>query len=382
MKLRTAMLLVALALMVAAAARAQEGVLLSADFENGVGGFITLDPEATLGLTADPQAVYGGHGSLELAYFQRAFNPAAVESQLPGAMAMPLQEALPQLAGLSFALFSEVSTPVLLALSEGTGGPTYNRMIWSEAGAWHEFTLGLDEFNHDTSSVADPDGQLTPGEVTGLAIVDAGGFLRYLADTNPMIHADPAAHQTLRLDDLKLLSVGPVRPGQPEGTVLIADYEPPPVGLAMLGGTEVVVGDEEVERGGRALKVDYRAPAGTIVGLLHLVKRGSLAGVRTLKLWLRSAQPAQIVVSVEEKRGEGESEKSNYIMGVPMEGDEPWQQITINVADLTQQGGAPDPDGGLNMEMVETIIVADANAMIYNADMPNTLWLDDFTAEK
>ena len=360
---------------------AQEGnVLLALDFDDDLSGFISLDPEATLSVTREADAVHGGAGSLQFEYFLRALNPEELAEGLPGAMALPLAEPMREFLGVSFALWTAMSTPVIVVVGEGEDGPRYNRVIWSEAGAWHEFAIGLDDFIHDEDSSEDPDGELTPEEINAIALLDAGGFIRFLAGETGLFYAEPPAHQVLRLDDLKLRSITPVRPAPAEGTVTLSDYEYPLQGIIILGGKQVVAGKEDVEGGGEALKLDYTVPEGTLMAVLHQVKPGTLAGVSAIRFRVRSAWETSLIISVEEKRGQREEDKSNYQALVSVAGEEAWQTVTVPISDLQLSEDDFDPDGKLDLELVEMITIGDMSGVMGPGDFQNTLWLDDLVA--
>ncbi len=372
----------ALALVCALGSAQETDALRALDFEEDLGGFISLDPEATLSVTHEAEAVYGGEGSLQFEYFLRALNPEEMARGLPGAVVLPLGEPVPELAGVSFALWTAVSTPVIVMVSEGGDGPRYSRAVWSEAGAWHEFALGLDDFAHEWDSPKDPDGELTPAEISSIALVDAGSFIRFLAGQVKLFYADPPTGQVLRLDDVKLRSITPVRPAPAEGTITVNDYQQPPQGVIILGGKEVVVGNEDVQGGGEALNLDYTVPEGTLMAVLHQVKPGTLAGISALQFRVKSAWETKLILSVEEKRGPADEDKANYQTQVSIEGGKPWQTVTVPISDLQLDENSFDPDGTLNLELVDMITIGDMSGLPGPGDFQNTLWLDDLVGVK
>jgi len=380
MHLRTTLTGLALITLLAAVAGAQDGLLLAVDFEQDEGGFVALDDESTVWVNREEGVPYAGEGCLQVDYFQRAWLPERNMLGLPGTVALPIAEPLPGLAGVSFALRSEVSTPVLVMLVEGDDGPRYNRLVWCEAGQWHEVELSLEEFGRDTDGPEDPDGQLTAETVTGLAVIDAGGFLRHIAEQTPMIHIEPAAQQALRLDDLKLLSTSTVLPADPAAGVRVNGYDWPPRGIAILGGERVAVSPGTTDDGGMAVKIDYELPAGTLMGIIHQVPRGSLAGVThfTIRLW--TTGPMDAFINIEEKRSE--DDKCSYQAFEQLPGADRWQEITVPVSALRLEQGHEDPNGRLDLEQVETIIIGDAAGIVQQERAINSIWLDEFTGMK
>jgi hypothetical protein len=360
----------------------EEGVLLSADFEEEIAPFITIDPEADLSISHEPDVAYKGEGCLELTYLQRAIDPPGAESGLPGTIALPLPQPQAELRGVSLALSCRLSAPVAVMLSEGEGGPRYMRLVWCEAGEWHEFSIPLDEFQRDVEGPADPDGKPTPENINAVVIVDVNCFFLSLAEQAALFHVDPPAHQVLRMDEFRLLSSAPKAKAAEEDRVVIADYEPPLRGVAMLGGQDVAVWAEKAGDDGNALNVDYKAPARTLLALLHQVQPGSLVGIAALEFKVKSSSPATLIVNLEEKRGPGEKNKCNYSARVTVEPKDDWETVTIPITGLTLGADDADPNSRLDLEHVSMIMIADASALIEGADIWNTLSLDNLVGVK
>ncbi len=360
----------------AGAAVAQQDALLSEDFEDGVGDFVTLDNSAVMDVDVEEGEAYGGNGSLQLAYTQRTFGPGMNPGDMPGTLILPVAEPLPTLAGLSFAIWSAEPTAMMIMLAEKDDGPRYNCLVWCEADAWHEIELGLDDFVLDQDGPDDPGGELDPELIGGVGFVDASSFLRYIAQETPMIHAEPETDQVLRLDDVKLLATSPVRSAPEEGTVLIADYERP-VGYAILGGVDVVVSEDDAGDGSLALTVTYDLTPRTLAAVVHQVKPGTLEGVNELRLRVRCTAETTLVVTVEEERGEGGMVKAEYMTIVQVAAFEPWREIVIPIEDMEPTDECNDPNGQLDIELVATIIVADITALIANEAVTNNLSLDE-----
>lgn len=368
--------LVATITLMATVAFAQQDALLSEDFESGVGEFVTLDDFATLGVTLEEGEAHGGRGALQLEYRQRTYGPAMGLGDLPGTLILPLSEPLANLEGLSFAIWSAEPTAMMIVLGEKDDGPRYNCLVWCEADAWHEIELGLDDFVLDQDGPDDPDGKLDPELIDGVGFVDASSFLRYLSEQTPMIHAEPETDQVLRLDDLKLLATSPVRTDPGEGIVMIADYEQP-AGFVIIGGEDVLVESDDAGDGTRALTVTYDLSPGTLAGVVHQVKPGTLAKVGSLQIRVRCTAETTLIVTVEEERGEGGILKAEYMTTVQVEAFEPWRSIIIPVEDFTPTDDCDDPNGQLDMDIVKTIVIADATALFTNEAVTNNLSLDE-----
>lgn len=360
----------------------EEGVLLSLGFEEDTGGFATMDKQAQLAVTREEGVVYGGEGSLEMKYSQRPVKTDGEDLDLPGSLILPLAETQPQLAGVSFAVSSDSSVPILVLVAEGDGGPRYNSIVWCEAGAWHEFALSLDEFQWDNDSPQDPDGKPTPEKINAVVIVDISSFFLAIAETAPFFIAGPLRDQALRLDDFKLLAKNraPKPAPAPEGVVPIADYEPPLKGIVFLGGRNLVVGHEEMDDATKALKIDYAIPARTLLALVHRVRSGSLADVKSFRFRVKSNGQATLLVGLEERRGPGDENKTSYNAIVTVQPGAAWQTITVPISDFKMDQNNVDPNGKLDLEMVDTLMIGDVSAMGEEQEISNTLWLDELVA--
>ncbi len=167
----------------------EQDVLFLLDFEQDTEGVLSVDSEATVSTMDDPEVVYNGNRSLQVQYMQEAVAPGGGGRGFPGALIVPLPDPLEELGGVSFAVASALSTPIVVALTEGAEGPRYNCMLWCAAGSWHEYSLALHEFNADLDGPLDPNGELDPEEVNVVTILDAGGFLRLLGESTSLFHA-------------------------------------------------------------------------------------------------------------------------------------------------------------------------------------------------
>lgn len=358
----------------------EEDVLLLLDFEDGTEGFVSIDPQTTVSATTAPEIAYTGNGALQVQYMQAAMSPGAGGGGFPGAVILPLMDPFEELGRVSFAIASDLSTPVVVVLTEGAEGPRYNCMLWCSAGAWHEYSLPLHEFSADLDGPPDPNGTLDPGEVSVVAVFDADSFLRLIGESTGMFHVEPPEEQTLRLDDFCLLSGEPDVPPQGEDSVTIATYERPLRGFACVGGQDVVVESEELEGGESALRLDYSIPARTLFAVIHRARQGALAGMEAIRFQARSNREVTLIVSLEEKWGPGEENKSSYNATMPVEPGEDWQTVTTHTSSFALGDNETDPNGTLDMDLVQTVTIGDATALLEGAEVLNSLWLRDLVA--
>ncbi|NSW56590.1 MAG: CIA30 family protein [Armatimonadetes bacterium] len=360
-----------------------EGVLRKLDFEKDLGGFASADPLAELGVTTTEGFAFKGAGALELWYPQRAIKPGDAANGLPGSLILPTEGGLPGLKAVRFAATAEISTALSVMLAEGgEDGPRYSAFIWCEGGEWAEYEIGIDDFHYDRDSGADPDGKLTPESVEAVVLVDVGCFFRLLAQQNPMFHVAPAAEQVVMLDEFELCTVEPEKGETQEGTVLIQDYAWPLEGVALLGGSKVKTSAVTQEGAGAALKVEYEVPAQSVFALVHQVRPGSLEGIKTLQLQVKSEKATTLVVDLEERTGRGEEKKANYSAMVQLQAGDDWQTVELPMTEFKRGEDSMDENGKLDSEHIVMAMVIDGGALINQADVANTLQLRGFLGLK
>ena len=358
----------------------QDDTLLLLDFEQGTEGIVCADSEAVLGTIDDPEVVFAGERSLQVDYVQEAAAPGGTGRGFPGALVVPLVDQFEDLRGISFAIATALSTPMVVNLTEGPEGPRYNCMLWCNSGAWHEYELSLDDFLPDINGPEDPNGTLDPGLVNAITFLDADGFLRMLAGSTPLFHVDPPEEQTLWLDDLRLLGRAPGAPAEGGPGVIIGRYAPPLRGFAFIGGQDVNAESEEYADGSYALRIDYDVPPRTLFAIMHLVPPGSLAGMGAIRVEAMTNSPATLIVSVEERWGAGDQNKASYYALVPLESTGGWETLTIPVSSFNLGDDDTDPNGRLDMDLVNTVMVGDGTAAVENAEVINSLWLRELVA--
>ncbi len=357
------------------AVSAQADMLLYADFETDTGGFISADPTGELSVTHDPHLVFEGEGSLEFRYTQMPFQSDVPEWGLPGVLIIPVAGGAPDLSTISFALRSRLSTPVVITLGLGDEGPRYNRFIWSTAESWSQFELSLDEFIFDRDGPGDPEAPLEPGQITSIAVIDAHGFVRMIAEEEPLVHVDPPVQQTLWLDSFALSTRASAPVPELQQAHLLADYASPMRGFLPVGGTDLHIESERRPDGEYGLRVDYTTPARTLFGVLHHVPHGALADATSLRFNARTNRPLTLVVFLEEKRGPGELDKSRYESVVRLEPGEDLREITLPLALFELGEDQTDPDGALNLRLVEMLSIVDVTAAFEDTEVINTLHL-------
>lgn len=354
--------------------------LLRFDFEQDEAEWITLDPQAQLGLTWTAENVYKGTGALELKYTQASQAPEEGEG-IPGAMVVPIEMGLPGLQTLELVLKTTASIPVVLSLAE-TDESNYLCMVFCTAGQWHPITLSVDDFTLDENSF-DENGRLDPELIKSLALIDAAFFLRAVAQGEIPIYVEPAAPETtIWLDEVNLRTVPlsdetsglPPKDGE---AVVIDTCDRPTFKWLALGGKDIRLShNTENAAAGGCYRIDYSVPVGTIFGLLRPIKVGSLAGTRRLELSIKSSVDISFLLTLEE------SDKSSYTLQVPVGGMQPWQRLMINYTQLRLGDDSQDENGQLDPDQIKSLTLVDLSALTTFQDSQSALWLDDVIAVK
>ncbi len=352
----------------------QREVVYFEDFEADVGHFISADPAAEIGVTQDPEHVFSGERSLELDYVQAPIRPDVRDWGFPGAIFLPTPDGAADVGEVAFALKTKLATPIVVILTEGEDGPRYSSMLWSRADTWQQYSLTLDEFTPDLEGPDDPNGKLDPGQVSGLVIADGHSLVRMIAESSPLFHVEPAAEQTLWLDEFA------ARAGQPEAAPEIDQeplvrYSPPMRELFTVGGRDVSIASEEQADGAFALRVDYTIPATTLFGVLHSIRPGALSEGSALRFHTRTHRDVTLLVVLEERRGPGETGVSRYQTMVPLEPSDDFEMVTLPLSLFELGDDQTDPNGELDADLVNLLSIVDATAIIENSEVLNTLRL-------
>jgi len=177
-----------------------------------------------------------------------------------------------------------------------------------------------------------------------------------------------------------LRSVPPVdRPGMPDNEVLICDYRAPLRGAIVLGGKDRVMQYEPSEDG-ECVKLTYALPAKTLLAVVHIIPRGLPAGARSIRLEVKAAAETQLVIAMEEHPLQPGQESPTYSHLCRIAAGAPWASLDIPLSEFELEGGKTDDDGKLALDRVQTVIIADAGAVVDGQAVANTLWLGGLVA--
>jgi hypothetical protein len=355
-------------------AHAEEGVIASLDFESRPFGCATLDPLATLSLTTAPGVAFEGKGALELTCPPFAAQPR--KSGAPGSVLISFLPS-PDLKGVSLALWSAQAAPLQLQLMESMEGPRYGCVVYCPGQEWQEVRLGLADFSLDPEGPASDRPTPDPARVCLLSVVNLAAFLETMGQQNPMIYYEPGAEQTVRLDNVKLLSQAP--PPARTGNALVS-YSLPLRNLLFIGGVRLAMEESSDDEGHPALQLAYTVPARTVFGIVHRIARGDLAGCTGVRLRMRSSGQATFGVMLEEQRSA--KEKCTYIATTTFTGLEGFKTVEVPFSSFQLEGGGNDPDGHLNPEQVGMVLLADLSVAGGAEDLRNIVWLESLEAAK
>jgi hypothetical protein len=357
---------------------AEPGVLNHWDFENTTGPWISINPNAILGLTAAQENVLAGTSALEVQYL---FQPGATGGEMiSGNAVLPTEGGLPGLAALSLGVRTSETVNVVVGGRETEGG-AYLCPVFSPAGVWQKVTLSLKDLV-PVEEMPDPDGKLEPEHLQGLAIIDGSVFLSQMMGKLPVAGFAPGARR-MWLDEVKLLSTDlppetvnlPV--GSPEA-VVIDSCDREAIRWIVLGGKDWKAG-READKGAETghYRFDYTLPGGTLVVWLKGLHPGQLADTKALHLSARSDQALKLFVGVQEKG------KARYSKQIELAAEDDWRRFDLPWGEFTLDKDSRDDDGKLDIEQINMLSLADLSGPAGRPEDRRTiLWLDDVYATK
>lgn len=331
-------------------------------FEDDTEGWVSLDPLGAL--TRAANNAYAGEGALAFTFPQRAPEAIAQEGQMPGIVAVPVTADATALQSVSFAVHTSGSTPLVVALNEEDKS-SYLAVVWSPAGDWHKVELALFDF-HLSDDSSDENGRLDPGQITVVAIADAGMLVRMLSEQGLPFTAPPPADMTILLDDVVLSpSVLPAVATPGEKQLVIDMCTLPTIQWLPLGGDDVTLVSQQGDDGGRYLQVGYAAMPGTIFALVRSVGLGSLEGCKSLSLQMRSYFDGEVVIALEQPGS------IRFSTTVQVRAGDAWQQIDIPFARFE-----PDRESGATGTVapgsIQQVAIADIRAALDQMVSTNT----------
>jgi hypothetical protein len=341
-------------------------------FEEGPGPFGSADPAAAMTTTVDANIVRGAEAGAALEY---AFTAAA--GQLAGIFG-PTEGDLTLLKTVRFYLRSSETGIMLVALNEADGS-NYHAAFTSLPDRWQEIALDLSEFALGDDST-DENGRLDPGQIVGLGIVDATGFIAAMAQQMPMLVAPELGRRVFWLDDVSLEADGiPPRWSETQidgrRAVRLDSFEVSPLQWLALAGQGLTIDydDEQKAEGDLSLRLQYDLPPGKILGILTAPTGPDLTGLTCLRVWLMSEVEATVIISMKERDG------SEYTQFIELAAGDELQPYEFDLASFTLSDDSQDENGRLDLTQVKELSIADVSVLSGKTVPTNTLWLDDLT---
>lgn len=353
------------------------------DFEQDTAPWVSMNPQAIVGLTAAQDDVLEGTSSLEVKYLFGA-TKTGMEGMLSGSAILPLAGGIPGMASMTLGFKSSEAITAVVGVRE-RGGGAYMAPFFSPGKVWQRVVLGLDDF-YPVDDMVDPDGILEPEQLEGLGILDASSFLATMVAKLPVAGFEPGARQ-MYLDEVKLLQVkwDPEVAPRPEGTprgVVIDMCDRPGIRWIVLGGQDWKATREADDPTGRAAgtwyyRFEYTLPGGTLVAWLKPVRLGQLAETTALHLSVRADRQLPLVVSVEEKG------KGRYSQQIEALAGDQWAKLDLAWDGFTLEKDSKDEDGKLDPDQITSVTIADPSGLAGRPeDQKTVLWLDNVYATK
>ncbi len=141
---------------------------------------------------------------------------------------------------------------------------------------------------------------------------------------------------------------------------------------------------ENVKEGKAALQFDYSLEKGKLSALIVPTPGGVPVRVKSFRFWIKADYGTSLALVMEEQGGG----RYVHMFAVPKD---TWQRVEVSPAEFTlmQDKDSPlDPDGKLDLKIVQMIALGDINQLLIQNEMiaqllgikagPHTFYLDDF----
>ena len=381
---------------------AEEEVILSYDFEEGIWPWTSVEPLGQVRFTTEPEHVRQGEMALEYEYVVGGLPPEqqkeptrqllrelrelaeagdleTIKTRLdeylppPQFTAVVAQDPgdLTDARSIRFSIKTSADTILMLSFS-GPWVGMYGTGFYSPANIWQEVWISLDRFQRDEKD-PDRDQPIDLSEVTGIALIDASIFLNQINDEEL---EDP--QRWLWLDDFRITTAegpGALSPQTQDGRrfLTLDDFTGGFISWIPTRGTLRL----EVEEADEKTSLHWHYPNGPaqMTALLRPVSSLPAEGAQALRLRLRTEASATLAVLLEE-----EGDKSTYIQILEVQGDPDWQEFTLDLAGFNLDENKTDENGGLDLHEVRQLMLLDGSAMFGQAGTEE-IWLDEVTLE-
>jgi hypothetical protein len=268
---------------------------------------------------------------------------------------------------LRFEVRTDVAMPVAVVLSEKKpGGGNYTAVAWSAGDRWQSVVLGTPDFavSDGANDPVDSDHKLDPDQVESVAFLDLGQFFSTAAAAGDVpFHVEPhdGAHSiSIRGFEISR-DPAPASPGD-----VVDDFSRAMPSWFTPGGAAF-----EQKEG--VLSIRYRQLPGEFVAFLRQTPARDYRGATHLAMDVASDRPAQLVISIAERRTDSKpAARYHGEFFVPGGGRIDHRELSLAAFEL-DENGPPDPDGKLDPESIQSILILDVSG----ESGDNTLTLRD-----
>jgi hypothetical protein len=331
------------------------------DFEEGMGPWMSPDPQTKLSLAVGPNEANSGSSALYIKY-PRARTPEEVQQrQMPGALMLPLPTPpAPAPTCLEFAVRTTLLTPLMVVASEQSG-QEYSRPVMIAPGAYRHVKIYLAEFQPGDNAKP-PIRPLDGGQIQSIGLLDGSGFQLVEATTSaaqpgPVHLPRPAlGDNEIWLDDVKLTDE---RPPDPLPPLIDAAGEAPR--LIAIMDADGTLGHEPTGLGGKPCWVlSYRVALKEMTVLWVGAPAKAMIGTTGLHVSISVTAPTLMVLSVKERDNAEYTVPLQLKPGQPLDRVVPWSEFKLG-------DGQNDPDGKLDLDQIKELVLLDGSATLPNA---------------
>lgn len=242
---------------------------------------------------------------------------------------------------------------------------------------WQDIALDFTEFQLSDES-EDENGLLDPGQIAGVGLIDASSFVLQMAANVPFLVPPEAGPRKFWLDDVAIDSESVLPRWETvdmDGLkgVRLDSFEGLPLQWLMISGptTDIGYDDQFKSHGNLSLRLRYSLPAGKLLGVLTSPGTAPIGNALRLRLGLRSAVQAMLLIGLKEDDG------SQYNYQLPVAPGETLQTVDLPLTEFRLGDDSADEDGKLSLAEVKEFQITDLTAVASQATQQNTLWLDD-----
>ena len=335
-------------------------------FETGSEGWV--GQKGQLAVTATATDVHTGKGALQFTY--------SIAKGEMNHLALPVMAgSLAKAASIRLWVKTDESTSLLLSVQE-KGGGRYMAAFACPKAEWQQVEISPSDFrlNEGKDDPRDSNGKLDMDQVEAILLAD---FSQFFAQADPAmaemfnLRLGP---RSLILDDFDVSDMAlAVSPGAAAGEVAFDEFLRPQAGWIAINSLRTAVASGKPLTG-KSLQIAYTQAAGKISGGLRAIRRGSLAGMTTLKFTVASSRPCKLMVQLEETSG------GKYNTLVEISGDSKPQEIAIPFAELIAADDSKDDNSKLDPETIHQFLFLDFYGVIGLGAGDNTLWLGSLKA--